>query len=94
MWVRAMKLPENLALDDVADIVTRLATPTDRTSVARALRDVVIRGVKEPETPRGRWRIPRAKLVEVVAACLLRRASRHPDRWTLQRRSSSPPPPS
>jgi hypothetical protein len=79
-----MKLPENLALDDVADVLTRLGTPTDRTSAARALRDVVIRGVKEPVTPRGRWRIPRAKLVEVVAACLLRRASRHPDRWSLR----------
>jgi hypothetical protein len=39
---------------------------------------VVIRGVKEPETPRGRWRIPRHKLHECVGACLLRREARKP----------------
>ena len=73
-----MRLPENLALDDVADVVTRLGAPTDRTTAARALREVVIRGVREPETPRGRWRIPRAKLHECVGACLLRREARKP----------------
>ena len=73
-----MKLPENLALEDVADVVTRLGAPTDRTTAARALREVLIRGVREPETPRGRWRIPRAKLHECVGACLLRREARKP----------------
>jgi hypothetical protein len=78
MRVKVMRLPENLALDDVADVVTRLGAPTDRTTAARALREVVIRGVREPETPRGRWRIPRAKLHECVGACLLRREARKP----------------
>jgi hypothetical protein len=84
MRVKTMKLPENLALEDVAEVVTRLGVRTDRTAVGRALRAVVIRRVREPEAPRGPWRIPRAALTEVVAACLLRRASRHPDRWALR----------
>ena len=75
-----MKLPENLCLADVADVATRLGVPIDRTNAARALRAVVIDGVEEPENPRGRWRIPRAKLTDVVAACLYRRARRSHDR--------------
>jgi hypothetical protein len=73
-----MRLPENLALDDVADVARRLGAATDRISVARALRNVTIRGVKEPETPRGKWRIPRARLHECVGAVLLRREERKP----------------
>jgi hypothetical protein len=73
-----LRLPENLALDDIADVARRLGTLTDRTTVARALRDMTIRGVKEPEIPRGRWRIPRAKLHECVGAVLLRREERKP----------------
>jgi hypothetical protein len=78
MRTRTLGLPENLALDDVADVATRLGAPTDRTTVARALRAVAIRGVKEPETPRARWRIPRHRLHEAVGACLLRREARKP----------------
>jgi hypothetical protein len=44
------------------------------------LRAVAIGGVEEPENPRGRWRIPRAKLTDVVAACLYRRQRRSHDR--------------
>jgi hypothetical protein len=73
-----MKLPEKLALDDVADVVRRLGAPIDRTTAARALREVTIRGVREPDTPRGRWRIPRAKLHECLGAVLLRREARKP----------------
>jgi hypothetical protein len=79
-----MRLPENLCLEDVGDVVARLRVPMDRTNVARALRAVSIEGVREPENRLGRWRIPRSKLVECVAACLLRRASRSPDRWALR----------
>jgi hypothetical protein len=78
MRTRTLRLPENLALDDVADVARRLGMPLDRTNVARALRDVVIRGVREPETPRGRWRIPRVRLHECVGAVLLRREARKP----------------
>jgi hypothetical protein len=78
-----MRLQENLALDDVADVARRLGAPTDRTTVARALREVVIRGVREPDTPRGRWRIPRSKLHECVGAVLLRREARRPGLWDL-----------
>ena len=62
MRVRAMRLPENLCLADVADVAARLGVPIDRTNAARALRAVAIGGVEEPGNPRGRWRIPRAKL--------------------------------
>ena len=80
MQVKPMNLRENLSVSDVADLMTRLGQPMDRTNAARALRGVVIRGVKEPENPRGSWRVPRAKLVEVVAACLYRSRCRSHDR--------------
>jgi hypothetical protein len=73
-----LKLPENLALADIADVATRLGAPTDRTTAGRALREVTIRGVKQPETPRGKWRLPRAKLHECVGAVLMRREARKP----------------
>jgi hypothetical protein len=76
-----MKLPENLCPADVADVAARLGVPIDRTNAARALRAVAIGGVEEPANPRGRWRIPRAKLTDVVAACLYRRQRRSHDRW-------------
>jgi hypothetical protein len=84
MRIKAMRLPENLCLEDVGDVVARLRVPMDRTNVARALRAVSIDGVWEPANRLGRWRIPRSKLVECVAACLLRRASRSPDRCALR----------
>jgi hypothetical protein len=80
MKTKTMILRENLTVSDVADLVTRLGQPMDRTNAARALRDVVIDGVREPENPQKSWRIPRAKLVEVVAACVLRRRRRSHDR--------------
>jgi hypothetical protein len=85
MKIKTMILRENLSVSDVADLVTRLGQPMDRTNVARALRDVRIGGVKEQENPQGSWRIPRAKLVEVVAACVLRRRrkSHHRDLYEL-----------
>jgi hypothetical protein len=76
MKIKTMILRENLSVSDVADLVTRLGQPMDRTNAARALRDVAIEGIEEPGNPRGSWRIPRAKLVEVVAACVLRRRRR------------------
>jgi hypothetical protein len=79
-----MRIPENLSLPVVADVMAALGVPMDRGNVGRALQGVVIAGVEAPESPGDRWRIPRCKLVEVVGACLLRRALRHPDRWSLR----------
>jgi tryptophan 2,3-dioxygenase len=53
----------------------------DRGNCGRALRAVAIAGVEPPEGPGGRWKIPRAKLTDAVAACLYRRQRRSHDRW-------------
>jgi hypothetical protein len=76
-----MKLPENLSLPMVADVLLSIGLPMDRGNVGRALQGVVIDGVEAPDGPGGRWRIPRAKLTDAVAACLYRRARRSHDRW-------------
>jgi hypothetical protein len=76
-----MKLPENLSLPVVADVLADLGVPVDRGNVGRALQAVAIHGVEAPDGPGGRWRIPRAKLTDVVAACLYRRQRRSHDRW-------------
>jgi hypothetical protein len=77
-----MNLPVNLSLPIVADVMDALGMPVDRGNVGRALQAVVIAGVEPPEGPGGRWRIPRAKLTDAVAACLYRRQRRSHDRWS------------
>ena len=76
-----MRLPENLSLPMVADVMAALGVPVDRGNVGRALRNVVIDGVEAPDGPGCRWRVPRAKLTDAVAACLHRRQRRSHDRW-------------
>jgi hypothetical protein len=70
-----MDLPEILTLSDVGEVLAPLGAAMDRTNVALALRAYPVDGVERPKTRALPWRIPRAKLVEVVASCLLRRAS-------------------
>jgi hypothetical protein len=81
MRIGTVRLPENLSLPILADVITDLGVPVDRRSVGRALQSVVIDGVVAPDQPTDRWRIPRAKLAEVVGACLFRRRRRSHDRW-------------
>ena len=77
-----MRLPELLVPADVSQVLEVLGEPADRTAVGRALRQFPVAGLAPP-TRRGQpWHIPRAKLVEVVGACLLRRAMRSHDRWS------------
>jgi hypothetical protein len=75
-----MNLPENLSLPLLADVMTALGVPMDRGNVGRALQAVVIAGVEAPKGPGDRWRLPRRKLTDVVAACLYRRRHRSHDR--------------
>jgi hypothetical protein len=81
MRIKRMNLPENLSLPALADVLVDLGTPIDRGNCGRALQAVAIPGVAAPDGPGGRWRIPRAKLTDAVAACLYRRQRRSHDRW-------------
>ena len=71
-----MKLPENLLPDDVVDAALWTGFAVDRRNVTRALQQTPIPGVV-PSPRRGiPWQIPRSALVDVLAACLQRRAMR------------------
>jgi hypothetical protein len=84
--VKHMKLAVNLSLPMVADVMTAIGVPVDERNVGRALQAVSIPGVEAPDGPGGRWRIPRRRLADVAAACLLRRRRRSHDRtaYTLE----------
>jgi hypothetical protein len=75
-----MDLPPNLSLPVLADVLAELGAPMDRGNVGRALQAVVIAGVEAPGGPGDRWRLPRRKLTDLVAACLYRRRRRSHDR--------------
>lgn len=71
-----MRLPENLLPDDVVDVAMLAGFAVDRRNVTRALEQTPVKGVV-PSPRRGvAWVIPRAALVDVLAACLQRRAAR------------------
>jgi hypothetical protein len=76
-----MNLPEILTPEDVAEVLAAVGRPADRTSVARALRQMPVEGVAAPRRRGEWWIIPRDRLTEAVAACLYRRALRSHDRW-------------
>jgi hypothetical protein len=76
-----MEIPDVLAVSDVELLLAELGVTADRTSVALALRAHPVEGVVMPEGPGRAWKIPRDRLVDVVAAVLHRRARRSPDRW-------------
>src|SRR4051812_34933535 len=67
---------DNLLPDDVADIAGGLGYPIDRRNVTRALEAHLIAGVAPPPRRGVPWTIPRAAFVDVLAACLERRALR------------------
>jgi hypothetical protein len=71
-----MILPEILSPADVEDVLVRVGMGMDRRNVARALHQAPIHGVVPPARSGIRWRIPRAALPHVIAACLWRRAQR------------------
>src|SRR3954451_6252776 len=70
------KLPENLLLDDVADLLAGLGYRVDRRNIARALEGAGIPGVVPPGSRAAKWTIPCERLLDVTAAVLHRRAFR------------------
>jgi hypothetical protein len=76
-----MEIPDVLAVSDVELLLAELGVTADRTAVAMALRAHPVEGVVRPEGHGHSWKIPRDRLLDVVAAVLLRRARRSPDRW-------------
>jgi hypothetical protein len=81
--VESMGIGGSLSVTDLELLLAELGVTADRTSVALALRAHPVEGVVRPEGHGHAWKIPRDRLVDVVAAVLLRRARRSPDRWRL-----------
>ena len=71
-----MILPEVLSAHDVEDVLVRVGLPVDRRNVGRALHQHPVDGVIAPGRCGQGWRVPKGALVDVVAACLCRRARR------------------